>query len=75
MLTRGHLAQHVPYHVFHGPGAPANAPQLFGVTRDVFLAARQAGLSPEELARRAGRRPARCVPASSRCSPTRPPRA
>ena len=58
ILTQGHLAQHVLYHVFHGPGVPANAPQLFGVTRDVFLAARQAGLSPEELARRAGRDPA-----------------
>lgn len=58
MLTQGHLAQHVLFHVFHGPAVPANAPALFGITRDGFLAARQAGLSPDELARRAGRDPA-----------------
>ena len=58
MLTQGHLAQHVLYHTFHGPGVPAHALPLFGITRDLFLAARQAGLSPAEIARRGGRDPA-----------------
>jgi hypothetical protein len=58
MLTQGHLAQHVLYHVFHGPAVPANAPALFGITREQFLAARQAALTPDELARRASRDPA-----------------
>lgn len=57
ILTQGHLAQHVLYHTFHGPGVPARAPQLFGLTRDAFLAARQQGLSPNQLAARAGRNP------------------
>lgn len=58
MLTQGHLAQHVLFHVFHGPAVPANAAALFGIAREAFLAARQAGLSPDELARRVGRDPA-----------------
>jgi len=57
ILTQGHLAQHVLYHTFHGPAVPAHAPELFGVTREQFLAARQAGLAPADLARRAGRDP------------------
>jgi hypothetical protein len=57
MLTQGHLAQHVLYHTFHGPAVPAHAEQLFGITRDVFLAARQQGLSPSQLALRVGRNP------------------
>ena len=58
MLTQGHLAQHVLYHTMHGPAVPAHAPAIFGITRDAFLAARQAGLSPDEIAVRAGRDPA-----------------
>jgi hypothetical protein len=57
MLTQGHLAQHVLYHTFHGPAVPAHAEQLFGITRDVFLAARQQGFSPIQLALRVGRNP------------------
>ena len=57
MLTQGHLAQHVLYHTMHGPAVPAHAPELFGMTRETFLAARQAGLTPNEIAVRAGRDP------------------
>jgi hypothetical protein len=57
MLTQGHLAQHVLYHTMHGPAVPAHAPELFGITRDAFLAARQEGLSPAQLAARVGRDP------------------
>ena len=58
MLTQGHLAQHVLYHTMHGPAVPAHAPELFGISRDAFIAARQAGLSPNDIAVRAGRDPA-----------------
>jgi len=57
VLTQGHLAQHVLYHTFHGPGMPAHAQQLFGITREAFLAARQQGLSPDQLAVSARREP------------------
>ncbi len=57
MLTQGHLAQHVLYHTMHGPAVPAHAPGIFGTTRETFLAARQAGLTPNEIAVRAGRDP------------------
>lgn len=50
MLTQGHLAQHVLFHVFHGPGIPTAAPAIFGVTRETFLAARQAGATPLAIA-------------------------
>jgi hypothetical protein len=75
MLTQGHLAQHVLYHTFHGPAVPAHAQQLFGITRDVFLAARQQGLSPTQLALRVGRNPRIVRPAPCRCSKTRHSRA
>jgi hypothetical protein len=55
MLTQGHLAQHVLFHVFHGPGIPTAAPAIFGVSRDVFLAARQAGFTPLQIATAKGR--------------------
>jgi hypothetical protein len=58
VLAQGHLAQHVLYHAFHGPAVPAHAPELFGISRDDFVAARQAGLTPTDIARRQGRDPA-----------------
>ena len=58
MLTQGHLAQHVLFHTFHAPGVSARAQTLFGITPQAFGAARQAGLSPDEIARRQGRDPA-----------------
>jgi hypothetical protein len=57
MFTQGHLAQHVLFHTMHGPAVPAHAREIFGITREAFLAARQAGLSPNEIAVRAGRDP------------------
>jgi len=58
VLTQGHLAQHLLFHTFHGPAVPTSAPQLFGITREEFIAARQAALSPAAIAVRAGRDPA-----------------
>lgn len=58
LLTQGHLAQHALYHVFHGPSVPSHAPALFGITRDEFLADRQLGLSPAQIATKHGRDPA-----------------
>lgn len=58
MLTQGHLAQHVLFHTFHGPAVPAHAIELFGISRDGFLAARQAGSTPAGIARALGREPA-----------------
>jgi hypothetical protein len=58
MLTQGHLAQHVLFHTFHGPAVPAHAAELFGLPRDNFLAARQAGSTPAAIARARGRDPA-----------------
>jgi hypothetical protein len=55
MLTQGHLAQHVLFHVFHGPGIPTAAPAIFGVSREAFLAARQAGFTPLQVATATGR--------------------
>lgn len=55
VLTQGHLAQHVLFHSFHGPAIPAHAEQLFGVSRRTYVAARQAGLTPNALALRDGR--------------------
>jgi hypothetical protein len=55
VLTQGHLAQHVLFHSFHGPAIPAHAEQLFGISRRAFVAARQAGLAPSDLALREGR--------------------
>ncbi|HEV7804268.1 MAG TPA: hypothetical protein VGO80_00495 [Solirubrobacteraceae bacterium] len=58
MLTQGHLAQHVLFHTFHGPAVPAHAIELFGITRDGFLAARQAAATPTAIARARGGDPA-----------------
>ena len=58
MLTQGHLAQHVLFHAFHGPAVPAHAMELFGLTRDGFIAARQAGATPTGIARARRRDPA-----------------
>jgi hypothetical protein len=58
MLTQGHVAQHVLFHTFHGAAVPAHALELFGIPRDGFLAARQAGSTPAGIARALGREPA-----------------
>ena len=58
MLTQGHLAQHVLFDTFHGPAVPAHAMELFGITRDRFVAARQAAWTPTAIARARGRDPA-----------------
>lgn len=50
VLRDGHLAQHVLFHPFHGPGFPSRARALFGITPAAFGAARQAGRTPLQLA-------------------------
>jgi hypothetical protein len=59
MLTQGHLAQHVYFHVFHGPRLVANFRRWFGVRIAVYERLRyKRGLSPRTIARRHGRDPA-----------------
>lgn len=59
MLTQGHLAQHVYFHVFHGPRLVANFRRWFGVRMAVYERLRyKRGLSPHTIARRHGRDPA-----------------
>ncbi|MEA2480138.1 MAG: hypothetical protein QOJ07_2060 [Thermoleophilaceae bacterium] len=49
-LTQGHLAQHVLFHAFHGPDVKHDAEHVFGVSRTRFVALRQRGLSPVQIA-------------------------
>jgi hypothetical protein len=59
MLTQGHLAQHVYYHVFHGPRLVTDFRRWFGVRRAVYERLRyKKGLSPRAIAQRHGRDPA-----------------
>src|SRR4051812_36025168 len=58
MLTQGHLAQHVYFHVFHGPRLVADFRRWFGVRRAVYERLRyRKALSPRAIARRHGRDP------------------
>jgi hypothetical protein len=60
MLTQGHLAQHVYFHVFHGPRMVARFRRLLGVRMRRYRRLRYVrGLSPREIARRHGRDPAK----------------
>lgn len=55
VLTQGHLAQHVFFHVYHGVDVESVAPRLFGVSSERFAQRRRAGAAPDEIARVAGR--------------------
>ncbi|MDQ3933985.1 MAG: hypothetical protein M3340_05070 [Actinomycetota bacterium] len=60
VLTQGHLAQHVFFHVFHGSHLTGHEnghiAHLFGVDRHEYNRLRQrAGLSPYQIAKRHGR--------------------
>ena len=43
ILTQGHLAQHVFYHVFHGVPVVEHAPAVFGVSGPEYAALRRGG--------------------------------
>ena len=54
VLTQGHLAQHVFFHVFHRFGLEPVAPRLFGVSAHHLNALRLQGMTPLEVSRRHG---------------------
>jgi hypothetical protein len=55
ILTQGHLAQHVFFHVFHGVPVAESAPPLFGVPSATYLRLRARGRTPLSIAHRGGR--------------------
>ena len=54
ILTQGHLAQHVFYHVFHGVPVVESAPSVFGVPGAEYARLREAGRTPLSIAHRGG---------------------
>ena len=54
LLTQGHLAQHVFFHVFHRFGLHPVASRLFGVNAAHLDRLRKRGLTPLQIARRHG---------------------
>lgn len=57
MLTQGHLAQHVLFHVFHGDVLTGHF-QWFGVSHDRWVELRLDRLTPRQIAHRNGADPA-----------------
>lgn len=51
VLTQGHLAQHLFFHVFHGLELHPHSEHVFGMTDDAYRALRQDGASYVEIAR------------------------
>jgi len=54
ILTQGHLAQHVFFHIFHGVSVRTAAPDIFRMSGDEYWRLRQRGYTPGQIARRAG---------------------
>lgn len=54
LLTQGHLAQHVFFHVFHGDYVTRVADSLFGLSRDAYWELRWTGATPSQIAARSG---------------------
>lgn len=52
MFSQGHLAQHVIFHVYHGPHVSHHAWEILGVSRARFLRLRQRRLTPLQIAAR-----------------------
>jgi hypothetical protein len=50
LLTQGHLAQHVFFHVFHGLDASAGARDAFGISPEQYLKLRGARATPLSIA-------------------------
>jgi Tol biopolymer transport system component len=57
-LTQGHMAQHMFFHSLHQFAVPARARQIFGVSKDRYLALRRSELSPIQIGMLYGRSPA-----------------
>jgi hypothetical protein len=55
ILTQGHLAQHMFFHVFHGVHLVRFSQQLFGISPGSFRRLHARGLSLVQIARRKGR--------------------
>ncbi|MBE2314656.1 hypothetical protein DVA67_001620 [Solirubrobacter sp. CPCC 204708] len=51
VLTQGHLAQHLFFHVFHGLDLHPHAEDVFGMPADAYRALREEGASYAEIAR------------------------
>ena len=45
VLTQGHLAQHLFFHVFHGLDLHPHSEHLFGMPADAYRALREGGAS------------------------------
>jgi hypothetical protein len=58
IITEGHLAQHVFFHIFHGIRVQAAAPSIFGMSSNEYRRLRELGLAPLSIARRGGVHPA-----------------
>ena len=58
ILTQGHLAQHVFFHVLHGVWEKSVAPSVFGVSDDAYWQLRRLGHAPLDIAGRGGVLPA-----------------
>jgi hypothetical protein len=54
ILTQGHLAQHMFFHVFHGVGLRSAARSVFGVSGARYWRLRKRGHTPLGIARRGG---------------------
>jgi hypothetical protein len=54
LLTQGHLAQHVFFHVYHGIDARAAAPTLFGMGPRAYWHLRLKGWTPLRIAKHGG---------------------
>jgi len=50
IVTQGHLAQHIFFHVFHGIRARMSTRRLFGLSSRRYSSLRQRGLTPLEVA-------------------------
>jgi hypothetical protein len=61
VLTQGHLAQHVFFHVFHSFGLAPVARELFGVSSHHLDVLRMHGMTPLAVARRHGGEPERVI--------------
>lgn len=57
MLTQGHLAQHVFFHVFHGDLLTHHFASFFGVSKARWKELRRRGRTPLQIARRGHRSP------------------
>jgi hypothetical protein len=54
ILTQGHLAQHMFFHLFHGLDPGSHAHHVFGMPSEEYVRLRQDGLTYREIAERGG---------------------